>query len=86
MSKLTRRYQAGVGNIKNDKAYDPFPKSGLVKKYAPFIRSEVRDYCKQYPSVRYEEMLAEAIKIAVEYSRSFLKTGKFVGRRQQDGR
>jgi DNA-directed RNA polymerase specialized sigma subunit len=71
MSKITRRYQAGVGNIKNDKAYDPFPKSGLVKKYAPFIRSEVRDYCKQYPSVRYEEMLAEAIKIAVEFESKF---------------
>jgi hypothetical protein len=71
MSKITRRYQAGVGNIKNDKAYDPFPKSGLVKKYAPFIRSEVRDYCKQYPYVRYEEMLAEAIKIAVEVESRF---------------
>jgi hypothetical protein len=41
MSKITRRYQAGVGNIKNDKAYDPFPKSGLVKKYAPFIRARL---------------------------------------------
>lgn len=71
MSKITRRYQAGVGNIKNDKAYDPFPKTGLVKKYAPFIRSEVRDYCKQYPYVRYEEMLAAAIKIAVEVESRF---------------
>src|SRR5262249_28582443 len=60
-----------MGNIKNEKAYDPFPKSGLVRKYAPFIRKEVRDYCKQYPYVRYEEMLAEAVRIAVKFEGKF---------------
>ena len=71
MSKLKRAYQAGVGNIKVVKAYSPFPRTGLVKKYEPFIRNEVRDYCKQYPSVRYEEMLAEAVKIAVKFEPKF---------------
>lgn len=71
MSKLKRAYQAGVGNIKAKKAYSPFPRTGLVKKYEPFIRNEVRDYCKQYPSVRYEEMLAEAVKIAVKFEPKF---------------
>ena len=59
-----------MGNIK-DEGRDPFPKSGLVRKYAPFIRSEVRDYCKQYPYMRYEDMLAEAIRLAVNCEASF---------------
>jgi DNA-directed RNA polymerase specialized sigma subunit len=71
MSKLRKRYLAGVGNIKDEKTYDPFPKSGLVRKYAPFIRSEVREYCKMYPNVRDEEMLAEAIRIAVKFEPNF---------------
>ena len=71
MSKLKRAYQAGVGNIKAKKTYSPFPRTGLVKKYEPFIRNEVRDYCKQYPNVRYEEMLAEAVKIAVKFEPKF---------------
>ena len=72
MSKLKRAYQAGVGNIKAKKTYSPFPETGLVKKYEPFIRKEVRDHwCKIYPNVRYEEMLAEAVKIAVAIEPKF---------------
>jgi hypothetical protein len=71
MSKLRKRYLAGVGNIKDEGVYDPFPKTGLVRKYAPFIRKEVRDYCKMYTYVRPEEMLAEAIRIAVEVESRF---------------
>jgi hypothetical protein len=51
--------------------YDPFPKAGLVRKYAPFIRKEAAEYCKMYSYVRPEEMLAEAIKIAVEFEPNF---------------
>lgn len=68
---IRKRYLAGVGNIKDKKTYDPFPKGGLVRKYAPFIRSEVRDYCKRYPNVRNEEMLAEAIRIAVKFEPNY---------------
>jgi hypothetical protein len=60
-----------MGNIKNEPAYDPFPKTGLVRKYAPFIRKEVRDYCKMYPYMRFEDMLAEAIRIAVKFEPEF---------------
>src|SRR5262245_33298368 len=59
-----------MANIK-DEGYDPFPKTGLVRKYAPFIRSEVRDYCKMYPYMLYEDMLREAIRIAVEFEPKF---------------
>src|SRR5262245_37809993 len=59
-----------MGNIK-DEGHDPFPKTGLVRKYAPFIRKEVREYCKQYPYMRYEDMLAEAIRIAVAIEPDF---------------
>jgi RNA polymerase sigma factor (sigma-70 family) len=59
-----------MSNIK-DEGYDPFPKSGLVRKYAPFIRKEVRDYCKQYPYMRFEDMLAEAIRLAVKCEARF---------------
>jgi hypothetical protein len=31
---------------------DPFPKTGLVRKYAAFIRKEVREYSKMYTYVR----------------------------------
>jgi hypothetical protein len=61
MSKLKRAYQA----------FSPFPKKGLTKDYERFIRQEVNDYCKQYPDVRKEEMLAEAVKIAVEFEPKF---------------
>jgi hypothetical protein len=71
MSRLKRGYQAGIGNIKAEQTYDLFPKNGLVRKYAPFIRKEVRDYCKQYTYVRPEEMLAEAIRIVVEFEPKF---------------
>jgi DNA-directed RNA polymerase specialized sigma subunit len=71
LSKLKRGYQAGVGNIKTKDAYDPFPRTGLVKQYEGFIRGEVRDYCKQYPNMRYEEMLAEAVKIAIDFEPKF---------------
>ena len=33
----------GGGNIQDDPAYDPFPKSGLVKQYEQFIRDEADD-------------------------------------------
>src|SRR5262245_51295556 len=60
-----------MANIKDDKSHDPFPKTGLVRKYAPFIRSEARYYAKMYPTVRYEEILAEAIRLAVEFEPRF---------------
>ena len=44
--------------------YDPFPKSGLVKQYEPFIRSEVSKFCKRYPNVRRQDLLVEAIRLA----------------------
>jgi DNA-directed RNA polymerase specialized sigma subunit len=61
MSKLKRAYQA----------FSPFPKAGLVKDYERFIRQEVNDYCKQYPDVRKQDMLAEAVRIAVEFEPKF---------------
>jgi hypothetical protein len=38
-------------NIKDDPAYDPFPKSGLVKQYEQFIRGAVDRFCKRYPEL-----------------------------------
>ena len=40
------------GNIKAESAYDPFPRSGLVKQFEPFIRKEVGKFCKRYPKLR----------------------------------
>jgi hypothetical protein len=60
-----------LGNIKNDKDYDPFPRTGLVKEYEPFIRARVTDFCKQYPLVDYKTALFEAVKIAVEFEPRF---------------
>ena len=66
--KTSRPPKAAVkqrGNIKSEEVYDPFPKTGLVKQFEPKIRKEVREYHKQYPRLRYEELLIEAVKISV---------------------
>ena len=60
-----------MGNIKDEKAYDPFPKTGLVKQYEPFIRDWVGRFCKQWPLVDYQRALFEAVKIAIEFERKF---------------
>lgn len=67
MSKLKPR-----GNIRATSAYDPFPKSGLVKQYEGFIRDHVaEEYCKRYPGIPREDFLAQAVKIAVEFEPKF---------------
>jgi hypothetical protein len=52
------------------KAYDPFPKTGKVKEYEPFIRKLVGEFCKQYPLVQREHALIEAVKLAMEFESS----------------
>ena len=32
-----------------------FPDRGLVRHYAPFIRKYVREFCKGYPQLSYED-------------------------------
>ena len=59
------------GNIKDEPEYDPFPPTGLVREYEPFIRKRVTMFCKAYPAVRRREALAEAVKIAVEVEPKF---------------
>ena len=59
-----------MGNIKGDD-YDPFPKTGLVKQYEPFIRQTVTEFCKMYPVVPRQEILVEAVRIAVEFEPKF---------------
>src|SRR5262249_26729375 len=56
-----------MANIKNEPVYDPFPKTGLVKQYEPFIRAEVGRFCKQWPLIDYNRALFEPVKIAMEY-------------------
>src|SRR5262245_2582498 len=60
-----------MGNIKNEKEYDPFPKTGLVKQYEPFIRAFVGRFCRQWPLVDYQRALIEAVKIAMEFEPKF---------------
>jgi len=38
---MPRKKMSG-GNIKAESAYDPFPRSGLVKQFEPFIRKSRR--------------------------------------------
>ena len=59
------------GNVHVASAYDPFPKSGLVKQYEPFIRSYVGEFCKKYPEIRHEDFLAEAVRIALAFEPKF---------------
>jgi hypothetical protein len=61
--KHKRRRKHRPGNIKDDPAYNPFPKSGLVKQYEPYIRSVVGEFCRRYPDIRREDFLHRAIEL-----------------------
>jgi len=72
--KTPRPKKAAVkrGNIEAKEAYDPFPKSGRVKEYEPFIRKWVTTrFCRRYPDVNPQEALCEAVKLAIEFEPKF---------------
>jgi len=70
-SSPVMRKSKGPGNIKAETAYDPFPKSGLVKQYEPFIRKHVGEFCKRYPGLQRDGVLLEAIRIACNTEKRF---------------
>lgn len=53
------------GNIQPVGRYNPFPRTGLVAEHEKFIRAYVRNWCRPNPWARYEEILYEAIFLAV---------------------
>jgi hypothetical protein len=53
-----------LANVKPERAYNPFPREGLVKAFEPFIRKEVEEYCKQNRHVPGTDMLIEAVRLA----------------------
>jgi hypothetical protein len=59
------------GNIPAETHYDPFPKSGRVKQYEPFIRKYVGKFRRNYPRLRYDDLLSEAVRLAYEAEKSF---------------
>ena len=58
-SRTTRRSNLPAADI-----YDAFPRSGPGRHYAPFIRKYVREFCKGYPQLSYEDMPPRATGIA----------------------
>jgi hypothetical protein len=58
-------------NIKDDPAYDSFPKSGPVKQYEQFIRDYVRDFCRRYPHLNPQDVLFRAVELAIAAERTF---------------
>jgi hypothetical protein len=66
-----KKYKLGGGNIKAEPAYDPFPKSGPVKDYEPFIRKKAGEWHKKYRWLRYDEILFELVQIAVKVEPKF---------------
>ncbi len=60
-----------MGKIKGDPAYDPFPKSGLVKQYEPFIRAWVSKFCVGFPWVHYDNALIAAVRLADQAANRF---------------
>ncbi len=59
------------GNIEPSDGPDPFPKTGLVKQYEPFIRAYVGEFCQSHPGAIYEHALVDAVRIAVEFEAKF---------------
>ena len=51
-----------LGNYKNDPAYNPFPKKGLIRDYELLIRDKVAKFCKRYPHVNRQECRAPAVR------------------------
>jgi hypothetical protein len=66
-----RRRRKGAGNIKNDPVYNPFPKSGLVKQYEPYIRKVVGQFAKAYPQISHQDLLFRAIELALAAEKTF---------------
>jgi len=60
-----------MGNIKDDPAYDPFPKTGLVKQFEPYIRKVVGEFAKAYPRVRHQDFLFRAVELALAAEKTF---------------
>jgi hypothetical protein len=56
-----------LSNIKNDPEYDPFPPTGKVKEYEPFIRDYAGKFWQRYPQVDFQDVLFEAVRIAVDF-------------------
>lgn len=66
-----KKHKLGAGNIKDEPAYDPFPKDGLVKKFEPFIRKKAGEWHKKYRWLRYDEILFELVQIALRAGPKF---------------
>jgi hypothetical protein len=52
-------------------AYNPFPKTGLVKQFEPRIRNAVNKFCKNYPQLRRQDVLFRAVELAIAAERTF---------------
>jgi hypothetical protein len=59
------------GNVAAESHYDPFPKSGRVKQYEPFIRKQVGQFCKQYPGLNRLQVLCRAVELALAAEKAF---------------
>jgi hypothetical protein len=51
--------------------YDPFPKSGRIKQYEPFIRKYVGKISRHYPQPHHDDFLFEAVRLAWEAEKHF---------------
>jgi len=51
-----KKFKLGGGNIQAEKAYDPFPKDGLVKQYEQFIRDNVYYFCRNNPGLNRQQV------------------------------
>jgi hypothetical protein len=60
-----------VANIKDDPAYDPFPKSGPTKQYERFVRNWVDRFCASYPRLNPTDVLNRAVELCIAAERTF---------------
>jgi hypothetical protein len=71
MSRKHKRRRHRPGNIKNDPVYNPFPQSGLVKQFEPYIRKVVTQFAKAYPHTPRQDLLFRAIELAFAAEKTF---------------
>jgi hypothetical protein len=69
--KRRRKKNRQPGNIKNDAVYSPFPRSGPVKQFEPYIRKVVGLFSKAYPNIPHEAFLFRAVELATAAEKTF---------------
>jgi DNA-directed RNA polymerase specialized sigma subunit len=58
-------------NFKDEARYNPWPKTGLVARYKPFILKRAKRFHEYNPQIPWEGIVTDAIRLTWEASQAF---------------